>query len=117
MKKISNFLFGSSNYDWKILLDVFRNWTRAQRWRLFGIISATALIAVIIVSNVRAVNKMLISVRKMEKKEKELINYNKVLKKEIIELESPQRITKIAKEEFGFVQNEEKPKKITLSNK
>jgi cell division protein FtsL len=114
LKFFGNFLFSSSNYDWQTLFGKFKDWTRERRWRLFGIIALTALVTVIIVSNVRAVNRMLVSVRQLEKQEKQIINHNKVLQKQVNELESPERITPLAKNKFGMVQNEEFPKMIKV---
>lgn len=114
MKKINEFLFGSTNYDLDAVVNELFQKTRKNRWKLFLILFVSALFTVVMVSNVRTINKQLINVRNLEKKQNELINNNKVLTKRIADLESPERIIKISSEKLNMIPNHNIPKKMKL---
>lgn len=81
-----------------------------NRWTIFGIITVFALITVISVTNVIQVNSMLKENEELHKKYKVLKQTNELLNRQINYLESPERITIIAKEKLGMQVANQAPK-------
>ena len=73
-----------------------------NRWTVFGVISAFALITIISVTNVIQVNSLLKENEELHKQYKSLKQSNELLNRQINYLESPERITTIAKEKLGM---------------
>lgn len=73
-----------------------------NRWTIFGVISVFALITIISVTNVIQVNSMLKENEELHKQYKAQKQTNELLNRQINYLESPERITAIAKEKLGM---------------
>ncbi len=73
-----------------------------NRWTMFGIIAALALITILSVTSVIQVNAQLKYNSDLKKAYKELKQNNELYKRLINQLESPERITNIAKEKLGM---------------
>lgn len=114
--KLNDFLFSKSNLDFDTILKNSIVWIRKNRWKLFLIIFILAVFIIAMVSNVKTINRQLSKVRKMEHVLNSLSNQNKILKSEISELESPERIIKIATEKLNMKTNTNLPKKIKKEN-
>lgn len=84
-------------------------WVRINRWILFLSIFILSLIIVVYIRNVRQVNNLVLEIRRIEKQAELIENRNKVLSKEMLKLESPNRIIKIAEENLGMVRHDSTP--------
>lgn len=73
-----------------------------NRWTMFGIIAALALITILSVTSVIQVNAILKYNTDLHKAYKDLKQNNELYKRQINQLESPERITNIAKEKLGM---------------
>ncbi len=110
--KINDLLFSKSNYDFDTIIKNTLIWTRKNRWKLFLLIFSVSLFTIVMVSNVRSINSQLAVLRKLEHQHNTLTNNNKVLLKEISELESPERIIGVAEEKLNMKINNEIPYKL-----
>lgn len=116
LKKINDFLFGKNSLDISSIIEKLIEIIRRNRLKLLLFILISSIFTVIMVSNVRNIDKQLVKVRQYEKELKAIKNSNKVLRTQITELESPERIIPIAKEKLGMINNKEIPRKIILSD-
>lgn len=80
-----------------------------SRWSLFGMVFLGALITVLYVDNVMRVDGFLEEVQKFKKTKLFLQNENEMLRTRLNELQSPERITKIAEENLGMIKMESPP--------
>ena len=83
--------------------------TNISRAKLLFYIFLSAAIMIFYVSNVIEVKSLLKTNYELKKKKELVENKNQVLITKINELESPERITKIAKENLGMYKNETTP--------
>lgn len=83
------------------------------RWKVFAFISIIALLTVVSVTNVIQVNALLKYKTDLNKEYQKLQYRNDLLRSKINELESPERITKIAKEKMGMINQAQAPQFIS----
>ncbi len=83
---------------------------RFNRWTIIGIITCLAIITIISVTNVIQVNSLLKENDELHKQYKAQKQTNELLVRQINYLESPERITKIAKEKLGMQVANQAPK-------
>ncbi len=86
---------------------------KKTRWKIFGIIIATAALMIFYIYNVRSIDELLRQIRYIEEKNKIIKMKNNLLKAKVNELESPDRIIKIANEKLGMTLPDEIPIIIT----
>lgn len=79
-----------------------KEWVRVNRWLLFLLIFAASIMTVVYIKNVREVNNLVVDVRRYEKEKIDLINENKLLRTQLLKLESPERIIPIAEEKLNM---------------
>jgi cell division protein FtsL len=90
-----------------------KNISRAPgRIKLFVFILLAAGLTIFYVSNVIEVRSILKEINEIDKRRTAIENKNQLLTKKINELESPERITKLASEKSGLVKAEEPPSVI-----
>jgi cell division protein FtsL len=87
-----------------------KEWVRVNRWFLFILIIIASISMIMIVSNVRGINLLLVEIHSLEKKELEVRNVNERLVSQIIALESAERIISIAEQNIGMIRSEIAPK-------
>ena len=80
-----------------------------NRWSLFAILFAAALLMVVYISNVMAINELLAKNNKLKKDLILIRNNNELLRTEINKLQKADRITAIAQEKLGMIRAEEAP--------
>ncbi|MPM66757.1 Cell division protein FtsL [bioreactor metagenome] len=83
-------------------------WIKSNRFKVLGILAITALIMFLYVDNTIRINVLLAKIQTQEVTIRDIKAYNELLKSQIIELESAERITKIAEEKLGLT----KPNKV-----
>lgn len=94
----------------------FKVWLNLNRWGVFLYLIFAASTVVFFVYNVRKVNMLLAEIRQLNKAKIELQGKNKILEVKLVELQSPERINKIAIEQLGFIKATEAPFYIKRSN-
>ena len=87
-----------------------------NRWTIFSIVVVSSAITILYVYNVIKVNTLMKDVQDLSKKYELLKNNNKLLQEKINELESPERIIKIAQTQLGMILNDSVPEIIEISN-
>lgn len=87
----------------------FKVWLNINRWGLFIYIILVSFCIVFFVSNVRVVTKLLDDIVKLNKYKNEINSKNKILEVKLVEMQSPERINKIAIEQLGFEKATEAP--------
>lgn len=87
----------------------FKVWLNINRWGLFVYIIIVSFCVVFFVSNVREVTKLLDDIVKLNKYKNEINSKNKILEVKLVEMQSPERINKIAIEQLGFEKATEAP--------
>jgi len=87
----------------------FKVWLNINRWGLFVYIIIVSFCVVFFVSNVRVVTKLLDDIVKLNKFRNEINSKNKILEVKLVEMQSPERINKIAIEQLGFEKATEAP--------
>ncbi|MCL2313232.1 MAG: septum formation initiator family protein [Firmicutes bacterium] len=85
-------------------------WIKSNRFKVFLILTVSAVITLVYVDNTIKINALLTKIQTQESHIADIKAYNKILKSKIIELESAERITKIAEEKLGLT----KPNKIPV---
>ncbi len=80
-----------------------------NRWTLISITAAIAIVLLIFTVSVVTVNSSLNEIQNLQKELGEIKQKNEILKREINYLESPERITIIAKDKLGLVQSKDAP--------
>lgn len=91
-------------------------WLNLNRWGVFLYLIFAASTVVFFVYNVRKVNMLLAEIRLLNKTKIELQGKNKILEVKLVELQSPERINKIAIEQLGFIKAIEAPYYVKRSN-
>ncbi|MDD3124955.1 MAG: septum formation initiator family protein [Candidatus Kapabacteria bacterium] len=81
-----------------------------NRWAVVGFLALCALICVLSVGSVITVNTSLKENGEMKERYNDLIQHNELLIKQINHLESPERITAVAREKFGMIVPQSVPK-------
>ncbi|MDT3740594.1 MAG: hypothetical protein RO257_13965 [Candidatus Kapabacteria bacterium] len=89
--------------------DLLIEWVRANRWSIFIVIILVALWGLLLVSNVRNINTLLVDIRNLEKQSRQIENLNERYMYEIVKLQSAERIIKIAEEELNMEQSPKAP--------
>ncbi|MFC2130952.1 septum formation initiator family protein [Bacteroidota bacterium] len=79
------------------------------RWSVFGLVFIGAMITLLYVDNVMRVDDFLEDIRKLKKKKDLIMNRNELLKTRLNDLQSPDRITKIAEEKLGMIKIDTPP--------
>ena len=83
-----------------------------RRWAVLGGMVLSALVVVIFVSNVLRVGKLTVEMETMKKEYQHIVHQNELLRGEIIRLQSPERITTVAKTHLGLVPASSAPVRI-----
>ncbi len=89
----------------------------ARRWLIFGGLAAAALCVVLFVANVLRVSKLTEDIERLKKDHERLTHQNELFRSEIIRLQAPERITRIARSKIGMVSASSAPKTITAPEK
>lgn len=97
--------------------EFLKNWLNLNRWAIFLFIILISLSAILYVKNVRALTNQLKEIRQLERMEKSLSNGNKIINSRIKQLESPERIIKIAEEKLNMEISLKAPKRLSPENK
>jgi cell division protein FtsL len=84
------------------MLHKLKNWLTTNRFRAFAIIAIVAVVLLFYVNNTIKINSLLTQIQKQENTLKELKTNNELLKAQIIELESAERIIPIAEQKLGL---------------
>ena len=111
--KIKHSLYSANSKTREFL----KNWLNLNRWAIFLFIILISLSAILYVKNVRALTNQLKEIRQLEKMEKSLSNGNKIINSRIKQLESPERIIKIAEEKLNMEISLKAPKRLSPENK
>ena len=85
-------------------------WSKTNRLKIFGIVLISAILTLMYVDNTIKINALLSKIRLQEIEINEIKAKNEILSSKIIELESAERITKIAEEKLGL----SKPNKMPI---
>jgi cell division protein FtsL len=83
-----------------------------RRWLILGILAASAIFVVVFVNNVLRVGKITEELDKMKKEYQHLSHQNELYRAEIIRLQSPERITTVAKARLGLIPATAAPERI-----
>lgn len=89
--------------------DKLIDWVRVNRWAIFVVIFFIAMWGLLLVSNVRNVNTLIVEIRQLEKQSKLIENQNERYLYEIVNLQSAERIIKIAEEQLYMEQSPKAP--------
>ncbi len=79
------------------------------RWSILGGIAFAAFLVVFYISNVIETDKLLNEIRKLKKDYQTVMNYNEMLRSQVNDLESPSRITGIARKKLGMIKSAKTP--------
>ncbi len=82
---------------------------RINRWNVFAFVFISSVITIVYVNNVVTVNKLLKENQDRRKELETIRNENAFLKTTLNQLQSPERITRIAQTEFGMTKIETAP--------
>jgi cell division protein FtsB len=85
---------------------------KMNRWTIFLIILAGALVMIFYVDNVMRVNDLLINIQSLEQRRADLRSGNAVLDRRLNKLQSADRIIPLARRELGLVVPEQAPEKL-----
>lgn len=91
------------------LSNILVEFVRIHRWTIFILIFLISIWFILLVSNVRNINAVLVDIRNLEKQSKELQNINERYMYEIVKLQSAERIIKIAEEQLNMEQSPKAP--------
>ncbi len=86
-----------------------------SKWNALIVLIVTAVLMILYVSNVIEVKSLLKETSYLKKQAEMIEDKNLLLSTKINELESPERITKIARDKFGMIKAEQTP--INISRK
>lgn len=89
-----------------------RKWVRLNRWFLAGAIAFMAVFTIFMVNNVRSVNSLLTDIGKLEDRKQILEDENKLIRSEILRLESADRIIPLAETKLKMKSAGRAPKKL-----
>lgn len=87
---------------------------KTNRWSAFGLVVLAAALTIAYIDNVLRVNSLLSDIQELEKQYEEVRTSNEMLNAKLIELQSAERITKIAYEQLGLIKPTKAPSKITV---
>jgi len=82
------------------------------RWTVFGVMVLAAMFTVIYVDNVIRVDGYLADIQTSKKKKEYYKNENELLMSKLNYLQSPERISKIAREKLGMIKMDSPPEII-----
>jgi cell division protein FtsL len=83
-----------------------------KRWLILGVLAASAASVVFFVNNVLRVGKLTEDIARLHKERERLVQQNELVRTEIIRLQSPERITTLARKKLGMVSASAAPHKI-----
>lgn len=83
-----------------------------RRWAVLGGLALSAMVIVLFVNNVLRVGKLTVEMETMKKEHQRIVHQNEVLRAEIIRLQSPERITTVAKSRLGMIPASSAPTRI-----
>jgi cell division protein FtsL len=87
-----------------------RFWLR--RWLILGVLAASAASVVFFVNNVLRVGKLTEDIARLNKERERLVQQNELVRTDIIRLQSPERITTIARKKLGMVSASSAPRTL-----
>jgi len=90
-------------------------WIKSNRLKVFLILTICAVITFVYVDNTIKINELLTKIQNQKSQIADIEANNKILKSKIIELESAERITKIAEEKLGLAKPNKLPTVIEIS--
>lgn len=93
----------------KEVQSAMKSWLSLNRWSVFLFLILISGLMIFYVSNVLAINKLAEDIRVLEKKEKRIEYRKRMIEAEVIELQSAERICKIAEEKLNMVKSDEFP--------
>ncbi|GAB1371507.1 hypothetical protein MASR1M45_15690 [Candidatus Kapaibacterium sp.] len=91
------------------LSDALLDWVRAYRFVLLFVILGSALWFLIMIVNVRNINSLIGEIRELEKSSRKLDNINERYMYDIVNLQTAERIIKIAEEQLYMEQSQKAP--------
>jgi cell division protein FtsL len=80
-----------------------RQYRLLNRWSIFLLLAVSSLIIVLFVSNTLEVNRLFEDVNILRQEHRRLVQQNEVLQAKSVRLQSPERITEIAREKLGMI--------------
>jgi cell division protein FtsB len=84
----------------------------SRRWTALGIVAAAAFGIAMFVGNALRVGKLTEEIERQKQERQRIVHQNEILRREIIRLESPERIGAVAKSRLGLVQAAAAPIRI-----
>ena len=97
--------------------NTFASAVMRRRWMALGIVAAAAFGIAMFVGNALRVGKLTEEMERQKKELQRVIHQNEILRREIIRLESPERIGAVAKSRLGLVQAASAPTRIPPASK
>jgi cell division protein FtsL len=88
-----------------------------RRWLILGVLVASAVFIVVFVNNVIRVGKITVEIDQMRKEHQRLSHQNELYRAEIIRLQSPERITAVAKSRLGLIPANTAPERLPAIEK
>ncbi len=92
------------------MLENIIEWIKTNRLKVFFMVIVFAIFLLLYVDNTIRINELLENINKTEKEIQAIKTNNEILKSRIIELQSAERITKIAEEKLNL----KKPSKVPI---
>ena len=86
-----------------------KSWTKLNRWSVFLFLLLTSGLMILYVNNVLTINKLAEEIRTLEKQEKRIEFRKRMFESEVIELQSAERICKIAEERLKMIKSDAFP--------
>lgn len=116
-KRLQEWLFASSKklneaLSSEELKELSKNLLKINRWSVFIFLFCSSAMMIFYVWNVSKSIKLSGDILDLKKEKQILDNRLKVLRSDIIELRSPDRICRIAEEDLGMIKPEKAPKTI-----
>ncbi|MFP4526955.1 MAG: hypothetical protein ACLFQX_00280 [Candidatus Kapaibacterium sp.] len=85
---------------------------KLNRWAIFALLVASALVTILYVDNVMRVNDLLTRIQRLEKSRDNIRSGNQELMRRLNELESADRIVPLARERLGLDVPRSAPQKL-----
>lgn len=92
------------------MLENIIEWIKINRLKVFLSVVLIAIFMLLYVDNAIKINELLENITRTEKKIQAMKTHNEILRSRIIELQSTERITKIAEEKLNL----KKPSKVPI---
>jgi cell division protein FtsL len=89
--------------------DKMVEFVRNHRWLIVVLVALASIWFLLLVTNVRSVNKLLVDIRQLEAQSQKLDNINERYLYEIVKLQSAERIIQIAEEQLNMEQSPKAP--------